>query len=319
LYCAITNNDFGPVMKFSKTVRVYLALVLAMLFWGLSFVWYKQAYPEFKPITVVLLRLIISSVLLLVTAILLRKLQLPRINELKYFFLMAFFEPFLYFIGESYGMKYVSSSLASILIATIPLITPFVSYYFYREKLTIRNYLGIIISFLGVILVIYVEGQIGSAPWFGIMLMILAVLSTQGYAILLKKLTEKYNAISIICFQNLIGIIFFLPVFLLFESGSVNWSSYRLIDYVPVLNLAVFASTLAFLFFIEGIKTLGISKTVVFTNLIPLVTVVFAVFMLSEAVPVLKAVGIILTILGLFMSQGKGFLKSVFSGRWLKR
>jgi drug/metabolite transporter (DMT)-like permease len=246
-------------------------------------------------------------------------LQLPRFKELKYFILLAFFEPFLYFIGESYGMKYVSSSLASIIIATIPLITPFISYHFYREKLELRNYLGIVISFLGVILVIYVEGQIGSAPWFGILLMLLAVLSTQGYAILLKKLTERYNAISIICFQNLIGIVYFLPVFLVFENGSFSWASYSFYDYMPVLNLAIFASTLAFLFFIEGIKTLGISKTIVFTNLIPLVTVIFAVILLSESIPVLKAGGILLTIFGLFISQGKGFLRSVFSGRWLKR
>jgi drug/metabolite transporter (DMT)-like permease len=292
-----------------QRLKVYIALVLAMFFWGLSFIWYKQAYPEFKPITVVLMRLIISSFLLLITVLLLGRLQKPAVQDLKYFLLLALFEPFLYFIGESIGMQYISSSLASIMVATIPLITPFISYYFYREQLTVNNYLGIFISFIGLVIVIYIEGKFGEAPWYGIMLMALAVLSTQGYAVILKRLAEKYNALTIICIQNLIGIVYFFPMFLLFEAKSFSWTAYKLSDYLPVLNLAVFASTLAFLFFIEGIKTLGIAKTVVFTNLIPLVTVVFAVILLSESIPLIKVIGILLTILGLFMSQSRGYTR----------
>jgi drug/metabolite transporter (DMT)-like permease len=296
-------------MKSVNRLRVYVALILAMFFWGLSFIWYKQAYPGFKPITVVLFRLIISFSFLIATALFLGRLQKPDRKDIKYFLSLSLFEPFLYFIGESVGMQYISSSLASIIIATIPLITPFVSYYFYREKLSVNNYMGIFISFIGVLVVIYIEGKLGSAPWYGILLMVLAVLSTQGYAVLLKRLTEKYNALTIICLQNLVGIVYFLPMFLIFEAHSFSWNSHSFSDYVPILNLAIFASTFAFLFFIEGIRSLGISKTVVFTNLIPLVTVSFAVILLSERVPLIKAGGILLTIFGLFMSQSGRVLK----------
>jgi drug/metabolite transporter (DMT)-like permease len=306
-------------MRITIRFRVYFTLMLAMFFWGLSFIWYKQAYPGFKPITVVLLRLAISSVLLFIFSLFLGRLQMPGLKDLKFFLLLALFEPFLYFMGESYGMQYVSSSLASILIATIPLISLFVSYYFYRERLTANNYFGVFLSFTGVLLVIYIEGKIGTAPWFGILLIMLAVLSTQGYTVLLKKLTERYNAISIICWQNLIGLVYFTPVFLVSESSDIVWSKYSLYDYIPVLNLAIFASTLSFLFFIEGIKTFGIAKTVVFTNLIPLVTVVFAVLLLSEPVPLLKAAGILLTIFGLYMSQSKVSLLKRMKGIWSRK
>jgi drug/metabolite transporter (DMT)-like permease len=290
-----------------------------MLFWGLSFIWYKQAYPGFKPITVVLLRLAISSFSLFTFSLLSGRLNRPEIADLKYFLLLSLFEPFLYFIGESFGMQYVSSTLASIIIATIPLITPFISFYFYREKLSVNNYLGILISFIGVITVIYVEGQLGSAPWVGILLMVLAVLSTQGYAVVLKKLTEKYSALTIISYQNLIGIVYFVPLFFIFEAKTFTWSSYKLFDYIPVLNLAIFASTFAFLFFIEGVRNLGIARTVVLTNLIPLVTVLFAVILLSERVPIMKMGGIALTILGLFLSQSKRNAKTQFVSRILRR
>ena len=290
-------------MKSDGRVKIYIALTFAMVFWGLSFIWYKQAYVNFRPATVILLRLFVSSPALLIASLLLNRLKWPALKDMKYFLLMALFEPFLYFLGESYGMLYVSSTLASIIIATIPLITPFASYYFYREKLTTNNYLGILVSFIGVLLVVYIDGTTGEAPWFGILLMLMAVLSTLGYTVLIKRLSDKYNALSILWFQNLIGGIYFIPLFLFTEAGSVNWKELAMKDFLPVLYLAVFASSFAFIFFIRGIQKLGITKSVVFTNFIPIVTAVFAVIILHEQIPVLKIAGIAVTVLGLIMSQ----------------
>ncbi len=292
-------------------MNVYVTLSLAMFFWGLSYIWYKQAYPEFAPITVIILRLIISFSLLLITALLSGSLQLPKIGDLKYFMLLALFEPFLYFVGESYGMKYVSSSLASIIIASIPLLTPFVSYLFYREKLARNNYMGIIISSLGVLIVINVEGQLGKAPWFGILLMLLAVFSTLGYTVVLKKLSDQYRTLNILIINSFFGIIYFLPLFLLMDLKIFSFSNYSFRDYLPIFFLAIFASTFAFLFFIDGIKRIGIARSVVFTNLIPIVTVSFASILLSEPVTLGKCGGILLTIIGLFMSQGNVFNKII--------
>jgi drug/metabolite transporter (DMT)-like permease len=303
-------------MKGSKNLSTYIYLSFAMLFWGMSFIWYKQAFPAFTPISIVLFRLIISFLLLIITAFILKKIHLPERKDIKLFLLLALFEPFLYFIGESFGMKYISSTLASVIIATIPLISPFVGFYFFRERLTKNNYLGILISFLGVLTVIYIEGKLGDAPWYGIMLMILAVLSTQGYTVMLKKLSVKYNTLTIVSMQNLLGIFYFLPIFLIFDLKHLSSQDIKIKDFMPVIYLAVFASTFAFLFFVEGIRKLGIARAIVFTNLIPVVTVVFAFFILSEKVTFGKCIGILLTILGLYMSQGDSFGK--ITG-WIRR
>lgn len=285
----------------------YCSLILAMGFWGMSFIWYKQAFPNFGPISIILIRLLISSPVLLVAAWLFKRLRMPRWKDLPAFFLLAFFEPLLYFLGESLGLLYISSTLAAILIATVPLITPFIGYYFFREKLTVNNYFGILVSFLGVLLVVYMEGGSGKAPWYGILLMLLAVLSTQGYAVFLKKLSTDYNALSILWFQNLIGGLYFLPLFLIFEAKEFNPAVLTFADFRPVLYLSFFASALAFLFFIQGIKKIGIVRAIVFTNFIPVVTAVFAFFILQETFRILKAGGILITIIGLFMTQASGF------------
>lgn len=281
-------------------------LIVAMVFWGMSFIWYKQAYPEFKPVTVILFRLLLSFPLLIGFSKLIKRLNRLKRKDIKLFLLIALFEPFLYFMGESHGLLYVSSTLASILIATVPLFAPFFGYYFYKEKLSVNNYLGILISFAGVVTIVYVDGKLGNAPWYGILLIMLAVLSTQGYAIALKKLLENYNALTIVSYQNLIGTFYFIPVFLAFDLKEFIDSTYTWKDFMPVLYLSFFASTVAFIFFVQGIKNLGISKAIVFTNFIPIVTAIFAIPLLGENLTFVKLLGILATITGLLFSQAGG-------------
>ena len=56
-----------------------------------------------------------------------------------FFYLLSFFEPFCYFLGESYGMRYISSTLGSIIIATIPIFTPFLVFIFHKKKISWLN------------------------------------------------------------------------------------------------------------------------------------------------------------------------------------
>lgn len=133
-----------------EDIVAYLTALGAVFFWSFSFVWFKIAYLAYKPITVVLFRLIISVVLIWAVAWSLKRLQKPAIKDLKLFFLMAFFEPFLYFLGESYGLLYVSPTVASVIVATIPLLSPIAAWYFFREKVSPMNIVGFLFSFVGV-------------------------------------------------------------------------------------------------------------------------------------------------------------------------
>ena len=109
----------------NNSIGIYAATVLAMVFWSLSFIWYKEVFQFYKPITLVVGRLSISAIFLFITVgLIMRKLTKIKASDLKYFLLLAFFEPFLYFMGESFGMTMVSSTLAAVIISTIPLFSP---------------------------------------------------------------------------------------------------------------------------------------------------------------------------------------------------
>lgn len=281
---------------------IYIILSLTMLFWGLSFIWYKQVLVEIKPITLIFFRLILASITLWIYLIAIKKIPKIYLKDSWLFIGLAFFEPFLYFLGESYGIQYVSSSLAAILIATIPLFTPFTSYIFFREKLSVRNYIGIVISFGGVLLVILNDSSAYSFSVKGLLLIMLAVFSTQGYLVMLRKVTSRYSTSGIVVIQHTIGIFLFLPLFLIVDLKGFQIKN-LLSVWVPLLSLAILCSMVAFLLFTKGVKEIGISRANVFANFIPVYTAIAAYLLLSEPMQLQKILGMAVAIIGVILTQ----------------
>ncbi len=288
-----------------QTFKVYLFAVLSMLFWGLSFVWFKIVIKEYEPITIIFLRLLISGSLLVTYLLISRSWQAIKRQHLKYFLLLAFSQPFCYFLGESFGLKQVSPTIASVIIATIPLFSPIAAYYLIREKVTMPILMGIMVSFLGIIIMlINPDFSMNAAPG-GIMLLFFAVMAAVVYSVIIRKISHEYNPFTIICYQNLIGAAYFLPLFLIFDLKhfvSVRPSREFII---ALLQLAFFASTLAYLFFIIAVKGIGMVKANVFTNLIPVFTGVFSFFVLDEKFTGMKIAGMLLVMIGVIVSQSR--------------
>ncbi|MCK5051001.1 MAG: DMT family transporter, partial [Candidatus Cloacimonetes bacterium] len=174
-------------MKIDK-IWVYTAATLAALFWGFSFVWFKQAFLVYRPITIVFLRLVFASILLNIFIKTTGKTQSVTRKDLKLFLLLAFFEPFCYFLGESFGLTFISATIGAIIISTIPLFTPFFTYFLIKEKITIYGIIGLLISFFGVLLIV-VKDYSGASTIKGVILMFIAVFSAISYGIIVKKLT----------------------------------------------------------------------------------------------------------------------------------
>ncbi len=281
-----------------------MAAMLSMCFWALSFIWYKEVFELYKPITLVFLRLIISSILLVSVTLMMGKLQKMRLSDLRHFILLTFFQPFLYFLTESYGVSMVSPTLAAVIISTIPLFSPIGAYFLLGERITLVNFLGIVISILGVVLVVFHTG-FGSIDLnlIGVLLLFVAVVAAIGYAIVLRRLGNRYNVFSIVTYQNSLGILFFLPLFVTVDfSHFISVVPDRSVI-IPLVNLGIFSSTLAFLLFTYVVKKLSISKANVFTNAIPVLTAVFAYFLMGEPLTTVKLIGIGVVIFGVLIAQ----------------
>jgi drug/metabolite transporter (DMT)-like permease len=299
-------------MQEKRDLKSMGAAMVAMIFWSFSFVWVKIAYLAYGPLTVIFFRLILSVGLLLILSLFVRKLQKLQRKDYPIFILLALFEPFLYFMGESYGLLYVSSTVAAVIVATIPLFAPVVAWYLYRERLSPMNILGLGISFLGVCLVILNNDLSFSASPKGVLLEFLAVFSAVGYSAVLRKLAFRYNTYTIITYQNFIGIFMFLPFWSIFEAGSFLQTPFHMQAFRAIVLLSVFASTVAFILFTFSVRTIGINRSNVFVNLIPVFTAIFAWFILGDQLTWQKFAGISVVIAGLFLAQIKRRRSVVF-------
>ena len=282
---------------------VYLAVIMAMVFWGFTFVAFKYAITSFRPITIVFFRLLVSIFFLFGFAFFFKRLNRIKRKDQKWFLLLALVEPFFYFLGEAYGLTLVTATVGAVIISTIPLIVPFASYYFFKEKLTPMNYLGLVISFGGVLLVVLTRSGGLAADWKGILLMFVAVLSAVAYTMVVKVLAEDYTPITITAYQSFYGLIMFVPLFLIFELEHLDFTQWSINSLLAVGFLGVFGSGICFILITIGIRELGAARANIFGNLIPVVTAIVSFFLLKESMPFMKILGILIVILGLLLSQ----------------
>jgi drug/metabolite transporter (DMT)-like permease len=274
-----------------------------MLFWGLSFIWSSVLLAYYQPVTIIFIRLVISSVFLFALIYLFGKNEKIERKDYKLIFMSALFNPFLYFLGENYGLKYSSPTIAAVIIATIPVFSPLIGYISFREKLTALNFVGILVSFAGVILMLVTPNLSFAADLRGVLFLFGAVAAALFYTVTLRKLTFKYSAIVLVANQNLIGIFLFLPFFIIFEARTAMMVPLNREIVTSMLFLAILASSVAFVFFAHSVKLLGISKSNIFSNLIPVFTAVFSYFLISELITPQKIAGITLVIAGVYLSE----------------
>lgn len=287
-------------------IRIYGGVFLAMLFWAFSFIWFKIANETFRPVTIVFLRLVFSIFLLSSYLAIKKKFVKIRKEDRMLFLMLALFEPFMYFLGESFGLTYVSATVGSVLISTIPVVATIGAWIFFKERLKVINYAGIIISFLGI--VVFVLNKNGALTFNikGLSLLALAVFSASGYNLTLSRLVGKYEPVFIVNIQNTIGAILFLPVFLIFDIKHFVEIPLTLGSLTPVIELSVFASCGAFILFAYSVRNMGITRANVFTNFIPIFTAFFSFLILGDKLTVHNIIGMVIVIAGLIMSQMNG-------------
>ena len=299
----ITKKTVNADQMKNKDFLAYVYAMGAAFFLCFSFVWFNIAYLAYKPITVVLFRLIISVILIVVVALFLKRLQKPTKKDLRLLFLMAFFEPFIYFLGESYGLMYVSSTVASVIVATIPLLTPVVAWYFFRENVSWRNITGFLFSFLGVALVVLDSSFRFDASPVGVGLEFVAVFGAIAYSVVLRHIVSRYNTLTIIIYQNIIGSLLFLPIWLVIDLQDFLATPFHPQAFRAIILLAVFSSTFAFICFTQSIRMIGVNRSNTFVNLIPVFVALLSFLILKEELGLQKISGILIVIAGLFLAQ----------------
>ena len=290
-----------------KKSTVYPLLTLASIIWGVSFIITKQLFLTESHITVFIImtfRLFLATAVAVPSLLLLHKLEPIRPGHLKWFLLLALCEPFIYSICETSGVQLVSGSMASIVVATIPLFVPFGMAIAFKQKIRPVTLIGIVLSLVGLSVMLLFGGQgnldanpIGLAWLFG------AVLIAVVFTIMLVKLIDHYQPITITVYQNLFGLLYFIPVMLIADGSNLPLLSYSPLMILLLLILGVFCSTLAYIFYNIGVAKLGATSACIFTNVIPVFSLVAAILIGQEQLTWSKPIGIIIVVAGVILAQ----------------
>ena len=290
--------------KNPNALKIYVQIILANFFWGLSFIWTDIALKaNIGPITLVTVRMILATILLGVWAKYMGNLQKIQFKHLKYFLGLALCEPFLYFLCETYGQTMVSPTVTSVIVATIPLFTPIVGFLILKEQINISTIIGIVISMIGVLAVVFSGDNNISGQMIGAILVFGAVLTALGYAVFVKYLIHRYNATTLVFYQNFFGLNYFIPCFFVIDFSHLGDMRFTFNAVASLIQLSVFASVIAFIFYSNSVKVLGVTKAGIFCYIIPILTALFAFFMVGERLSVFQWFGMAIVILGLFISQ----------------
>ncbi len=283
----------------------YVAVLTAMLFWGGSGIATKIALETLQPLSLVTCRFTLAVLLMLSVGLLTKQLQRIDRNDLLLFLLAGFIQPVCYYIFETYTYKLLSSpTIAEVLLSTGPLFAPLFAYLLIHEKVTAFNIIGILISAIGVVLMILIGNtnfSIGSP--YGVLLAFLSVFAAVLYTILLRKIPAKYNSLTIVFYVQLSSLLFFIPLFCIFELPCIVLADFTLKTISAIAYLAICASVIAFILFCYTVRQIGVTRANAFNNTRPVFTAILMLLLFGEHLPWINLLGMALVITGLFICQ----------------
>ena len=293
-----------------KTVSAYLAASLTTLLWGISYLWSDSLLDNGIPVEFfVPVRMLLAGLLLcLINKLTGQSMKILQKKDILIFLLLSLCVPFIYFLAETYGLKYTESpTITSLIVASNPIFSMITGMVIFKEKFGRLNILGVFITLAGLWLVTYTYSGTGPHFILGIAIIFIAVASEVSQIAFTKSLASRYAPSVIVMYQFLMGSIFFAPLFFTKGLASFNpelYFSWKVL--YPTLSLALLCSATAYTSWAFAIKVLGVARTSVFLAIVPLITALAAVATNNESFDVVQWVGLAIGMAGLYLTQLPG-------------
>ena len=282
-----------------KLSSVFELLLLAAL-WGGSFLFMRIAAPAFGPVWLIECRVLLASLALL--PLILRAKQWPAVKDnFKSLFIVGCINSALPFLFLAYASLSLPAGYTSIINATAPLFGTVISAVWFQEKLTVSRLAGLILGFLGVTVLIGLQPMqmtvaVGSSIVAGLLAAVMYAIAAP-YA---KRYLDGVPPLAIAVGSQAGAAIALLP--LLPFSIPAALPSGRIV--LAVLALALFSTAIAYLLYFRLIQTIGSSKALTVTYLVPVFAVLWGAIFLGEVVTVAMLIGCCLILLGTAIANG---------------
>jgi len=282
-----------------KTRDIFDLTMVAALFGG-AFLFMRVAAPEFGAIPLIAVRLVLAA-MVLIPIVLARKGMQEILQHWRPITMMAVLHYALPFCLFAYALLTLTGSFTAIINASSPLFAGVIAWVWIGERLPAIRIVGLLIGFAGVVLLVWdkVDVDLNAAG-----IATAAAVSASfcyGFAVVLaKKHLTGVSPLAVSAGSMLAGAIMLLPFAIWLWPNAAPAGN----AWIMVIALGVLSTALAFVLYFRLIASVGPTKAITVTFLIPVFAVVFGALLLDEPITISMLAGGLVILLGTALSTG---------------
>jgi drug/metabolite transporter (DMT)-like permease len=293
-------------MNDSTRTTARVAVLAAVVLWGLSFVATKIVLREISPIALITIRFFMGTLLLWAILFLRGGTQRIPWTEWRWLILMGFIGIFVHQMLQAHGLKLTSAVNTGWLIGLTPIWSAILAAIMLKERFGTQKILGLLLGFVGALLVIS-KGQISASTLAlpstkGDLLILLSTFNWSLYSVLGHPTLKRLGPLRATAGAMLAGWLMLLPFFVagkawreLAQLTSAGW--------LAIAFLGIGCSGLGYLFWYGGLERIDASAVASFLYVEPLVTFAAAVALLGEQFGPLTVIGGVILLTGVVLVQ----------------
>lgn len=291
-------------------------LVVMVLIWGVNYSVIKRAFDEILPQPFNAVRMVIAT-LVFVTAMRIAAAAAGRgVTVSRIFYTdtrptrrdwwqlvgLGFIGHFCYQICFVGGVAGTSVSNSALIIGATPVVIALASALLGHERIGRLHWLGAAISAFGIYLVVGHGANFGGAHLHGDLLILISVACWATYSLGAASLIKRHSPLFVTGMTFAIGSLPYL-LFALPQIVQIQWFHLSVFVYVSVVMSALLALCVAYLIWYTGIQAIGVARTSLYSNLVPIVAMAVATLWLGEPMTLIKIAGASAVLTGLFLTR----------------
>lgn len=289
----------------NKTTTGHIAALITIVIWGTTFISTKILLVDFTPIEILFFRFLLGLLVLIIVYP--KRLKLKGRKQELTFAAAGLCGICLYYLLENIALTYTMASNVGVIISIAPFFTAVLSHIFMKteEKLKAQFFVGFFVAMVGICLISFNGRELELNP-IGDILAVVAALVWSVYSLLTRKISSYgYNTVQTTRRIFTYGIVFMLPFLFVFNFNLDIQNVVKPEYALNLIYLGIGASALCFVTWNYAVKLLGAVKTSVYIYMVPVITVATSVIVLKEKITWVSAIGTILTLIGLFLSESR--------------
>ncbi|WHF53093.1 EamA family transporter [Chryseobacterium gotjawalense] len=290
-----------------KDPKLVLAIVTVALVWGTTFLGIRIAVETIPPWFVAGIRQFLAGIILLVYLLFSKNLKWIGWKSLKNQIILASLMLIVANGMTTVAEKHLTSSLASLISSTSPLLVFILSLFFSLQKFTFRGLIGVLLGFSGILLIFKngLQDLLHAEYRMGIIYMFFAIFGWAFGTVFSKKMLHQPQNISLNLFYqfSFAGIVQIIFGFLLSE--NINIYSWTLKSLSATVYLALFGSVIAFFAFHFALKRISTIQISILSYVNTIIAIFLGWLVLSEPISLQFIVAAALIITGVFITNYK--------------